>query len=432
MNIPLSIAVIGSGPSGCYLAQSLRRSFPQSEITIYDRLASPFGLVRYGVAPDHQNTKSIQAQFTRLFERDNVTFAGNIEVGIDVTLAELRSIHHIVVLAAGLSTDRVVGVPGENLPEVYRAGPLTRLFNAHPLEPIEIPKFGKSVVIIGGGNVSIDILRLLIKQPEDFLQSDIDDAVLDAYLQDPVSHIDLVCRSTIENAPSDPVMLAELGRVRGVKFSCPDPLDVAEEASRTALARAKTVQGLLAVDPGTDIRVEVTLHFGWAPARINGEEHVQNVELRSVTKDRPNVHLDADAVVTAIGFDFDGGEWHGLGELTANLETGMLDEGLYRTGWIKRGSRGTIAENRSCAKAVAEEIIAGSESLKQQAKPGYGGLPDAVRAKAVDYSAWKLVDAAETEAASVGRSRRKFPSHEHMVAIAHGMRARNSAASGTK
>jgi ferredoxin--NADP+ reductase len=427
MDTPLSIAVIGSGPSGCYLAQSLRRSFPQSEITIYDRLASPFGLVRYGVAPDHQSTKSIQAQFARLFERDNVRFAGNVEVGADVSLDELRSIHHIVVLAAGLAEDRVVGVPGEDLPEVYRAGRITRLFNAHPLEPTEVPKFGKSVAIIGGGNVSIDILRLLIKRPEDFLNSDIDDDVLAAYVRAPVRHIDLICRSSITNASSDPVMLAELGRVSGVKFSCADPIEVAEDAPRTAVARAKAVEELLQVNPGTEARAEVVLHFGWAPVSINGDGHVQSLELRSANDDRPNILLDTDSVVTAIGFDFDGGDWHGLGALKANLESGVLDYGLYRTGWIKRGSRGTIAENRSCAKGVAEEIVAGIDSLQQRPKPGYAGLPEEVRAKAVDYSAWKRVDSAETNAAAADRSRRKFPIHEQMVAIAHNKVAQTAA-----
>ncbi|MDQ0213336.1 FAD-dependent oxidoreductase [Arthrobacter bambusae] len=419
MDAPLSIAVIGSGPSGCYVAQSLRRSFPQSEITIYDRLASPFGLVRYGVAPDHQSTKSIQAQFARLFERENVRFAGNIEVGVDVSLDELRSIHHIVVLAAGLAEDRALGVPGEDLPEVYRAGRITRLFNAHPLEPTKVPKFGSSVAIIGGGNVSIDILRLLIKRREDFVNSDIDDAVLDAYAQAPVSRVDLICRSTITNAPSDPVMLAELGRVSGVKLSCADSIEVAEDAPRTAVARAKAIEELLQVGLGTEPRVDVVLHFGWAPVSIIGDGHVQNVELRSVNDDRPNILLNTNSVVTAIGFDFDGGDWHGLGALKANLETGVLDFGLYRTGWIKRGSRGTIAENRSCAKAVAEEIVADAGSLQRQPKTGYASLPEEVRAKAVDYSAWRRVDSAETEAASADRSRRKIPSHEQMVAIAH-------------
>ncbi|WP_454812789.1 flavodoxin domain-containing protein [Paenarthrobacter nitroguajacolicus] len=419
MIAPLSFAIIGSGPSGCYLAQSLRRSFPESEIVIYDRLASPFGLVRYGVAPDHQSTKSIQAQFARLFERENVDFAGNIELGKDVSLEELRSIHHIVVLATGLAADRVLSVPGENLPEVYRAGRLTRLFNAHPLEASEIPKFGKSVAIIGGGNVSIDILRLLIKQPEDFLNSDIDDAVLGAYFQAPVSHIDFICRSNIVNAPSDPVMLAELGRIRGVQFICNSPIDLSEDAPRAALARARAIKELIAIDPGADIRATVTLHFGWAPVSINGEGRVQNVELRSVLDDRPNLRLDADSIITAIGFDFDGGDWHGLGELDANLQTGVLDYGLYRTGWFKRGSRGTIAENRLCAKAVAEEIFGSLASFQPLMRPGYGGLSEEVRAKAVDYSAWKRLDSAERNAAAADRSRRKFPNHEHMVAIAH-------------
>lgn len=430
MDEPLSVAVIGSGPSGCYLAQSIRRSFPQSEITIYERLASPFGLIRYGVAPDHQNTKSIQAQFARLFERENVRFAGNIEVGADVSLDQLRSVHHVVVLAAGLAEDRAMQVQGEDLPEVYRAGRITRLFNAHPLEPVDMPKFGNSVALIGGGNVSIDVLRLLIKEPQDFLNSDVDDDVLAAYVQAPVKRIDLICRSTVTNAPSDPVMLAELGRVKGVKFSCADSIEVADDALGTAVARAKTIGELLHLDPENGARVEVVFHFGWAPVSINGDGHVRNLELRSVHDDQPNRLLNADSVVTAIGFDFDDGRWHGLGALKANLESGALDDGLYRTGWIRRGSRGTIAENRSCAKAVAEEIVAGIEDVQRKPKPGYEGLPEEVRAKAVDYAAWKRLDAAEIDSASADRSRRKIPSHERMVATAHNKPAQ-TAATGT-
>jgi ferredoxin--NADP+ reductase len=197
------------------------------------------------------------------------------------------------------------------------------------------------------------------------------------------------------------------------------------------VARARVIKELLDVDPGADIRAEVALHFGWAPVNINGCNHVQSVELRSVTDDGSRLQLPADSVVTAIGFDFDGGDWHGLGSLTSNLETGVLDYGLYRTGWIRRGSRGTIAENRSCAKAVADEIVTGLESLKQEPRPGFAGLPEEVRAKAVDYAAWKRVDSAETEAAAADRSRRKFPSHERMVAIAHNKFAHRPAAPGT-
>jgi ferredoxin--NADP+ reductase len=418
MTTPLSVAIVGSGPSGCYVAQSLRRALPRPEITIYDRLASPFGLVRYGVAPDHQSTKSIQAQFARLFERDDVRFAGNVDVGTDVSLEQLRTIHHVVVLAAGLSTDRKLGIPGEDLPEVYRAGNLTRLFNAHPLEPSGVPNLGTSVVIIGGGNVSINFLRLLIKQSEDFTSSDIDDAALNEYMQSPVRRVDLICRATVTSAPSDPVMLAELGRIRGVKFACSDPLDVADEAPRPAIARAKAVAELLEVDPGTETRVEVALHFGWTPAAIEGGEHVQAVQLRSTDSAGAGKHLEADSLITAIGFDFDGGDWHGLGPLKADSGSGVLGPGLYRAGWFKRGPRGTIAENRKCAKAVADEIIADLESLELQPKPGYQGLPADVRERAVGYDAWKLLEAAELESAPADRTRRKFPSHEHMVAIA--------------
>ncbi|PYI67653.1 hypothetical protein CVV68_09460 [Arthrobacter livingstonensis] len=419
MNSTVSIAIVGSGPAGCYTAQGLRKALPNAQITIYDRLASPFGLVRYGVAPDHQNTKSIQAQFARLFERENVRFAGNLEVGSDVSLKELRSLHNIVVLATGLSRDRALGICGEGLPEVYGAGRLTRLFNAHPLQTVGMPRLGESVAIIGGGNVSIDVLRLLAKQPADFANTDIDDAALAEYMQSPVRHIDFICRSSVANAPSDPVMLAELGRIPGVAFSCLDPFSVPDDASRIAGARAKAIETLLETRGGPDTRVEVSFHFGHAPIQILGDGHVCGVELAATGSQGATNVVVADSVVTAVGFDFDEDDWHGLGPIQANATTGQLGNGLYRTGWVKRGSRGTIAANRACAKSVTEEILRDLPTLDMSTKPGHAGIPWQALAHAVDYDAWKRLDIAESGAAAEGRTRKKFPSHERMVAIAN-------------
>ncbi|GAB13279.1 putative ferredoxin--NADP(+) reductase [Arthrobacter globiformis NBRC 12137] len=408
-----TLAIVGSGPAGCYLAQTLRRSLPDAEITIFERLASPFGLVRYGVAPDHQGTKSIQAQFARLFERDNVRFAGNIDVGSVVTLDDLRATHHVVVLATGLARDRRVGVPGENLLGVFGAGQLTRTANSHPLEKPTLPPLGRTVAIIGGGNVSLDVVRFLIKTPGEFAGSDVNDVALEEYAAAPVTHIDLICRSSPEAAPFDPAMVAELGKTPGVQFTSLDHSTA--DGTTSVEAHPAALAALLPSTPGGTPRVRVRLHFNATTTRIIGMDHAVGVEVR-----RPDGQLQtipAQSVITAVGFDCDPSDPL-IGDRGASQETGYLAEGLYRTGWAKRGARGTIPENRHCAKAVAAEILEYLAAAALPAKPGYAGLPDAVHDRATDYAGWLRVDAAERAAAPGNRSRKKLPDHAWMVATA--------------
>ena len=158
-----TVVVVGSGPSGCYTAQFLRKQWPAADITVLDRLPVPFGLVRYGVAPDHQGTKAVDRQFDRLFTRDGVRFVGNVEVGGPVTVDQLRAAFDVVVLATGVSGDRPLGVPGAELAGVHGAGRLTRLLNDHPDEQHPVAPLGPRVVVVGNGNVALDVVRLLAK-----------------------------------------------------------------------------------------------------------------------------------------------------------------------------------------------------------------------------------------------------------------------------
>lgn len=217
MNMP-SIAIVGSGPSGCYVAQALRKQFPESEISMYDRMPVPYGLVRYGVAPDHVGTKSIAHQFERLFTRESVSFIGNIEIGRDITLDELRNAYDVVVLASGLCGDRDLGILGENLHGVYRAGSITRLFNDHPDEQSNSYQLGQRSVIVGNGNVAIDVLRLISKSSESFAGSEVSDQSLQRICRDHLIRIDIVGRSPLSDAKFDIVMLKELSELEHVNF----------------------------------------------------------------------------------------------------------------------------------------------------------------------------------------------------------------------
>lgn len=422
-----SIAIVGSGPSGCYLAQSLRKQWPDAEITVFDQLATPYGLVRYGVAADHQNTKAVTRQFDRLFERDNVRFAGNIRVGHDVTLEQLRSAYSVVAFATGLTKDRPLGITGETLTGVFGAGEITRALNAHPHTDTSSLSFGDRVVVIGNGNVAMDIVRFLLKRPEDYQGSDINDALVESYNAHRAKRIDIVGRSGIASAKCDALMLRELGKVANVTFHTQADLNPPEGADRDASARFAAVSELVSRDSSPAPDTEVVFHFGWTPAAVHGTESVEAVEFVDTSDAAQTLTLEADSVIAAIGFELhdDAPDMFGNESisLAATPETGRFGSGLYRTGWFKRGARGTIPENRSDAKNVSDEIIADVEAgliTTTAEQRGFEALPESVQARAVSFVDWQRLDAHEQSEAAEGRLRKKVLDHDAMISIARG------------
>lgn len=425
MSTTPSVAIIGSGPSGCYLAQGLRKHWPEADITIFDQLASPFGLVRYGVAADHQSTKAVTRQFDRLFERDNVRFAGNIRVGEDVTLEQLQQAYSVVAFATGLTQDRKLGIEGESLPGVYGAGVITRRLNSHPVVEEGPTTFGDRVVVIGNGNVAMDIVRFLIKRPADYEGSDINDALVDSYNAARAKRIDVVGRSVVADAKCDALMVKELGKVEGVRFSTAADCTVPEGADRATSGRIEAVRELNELEPAGNVDTEVVFHFGYAPEKITGETTVTGVDFTPTTTVGEALHIEADSVIAAIGFELQADASQMFGEeapqLIATPETGRFGQGLYRTGWFKRGPRGTIPENRADAKEVTDEIIADVEGgviTTLPSQTGFAALPESVREKAVSFVDWQRLDAHEQATANAGRIRTKISDHAQMVAIA--------------
>lgn len=416
---PLQIAIIGSGPSGCYLAQSLTRSLPDAHITIIDRLASPFGLIRYGVAADHQHTKAISRQFERLFQSENVRFAGNIEVGRDISLEDLRTHFHVVALATGLSADRGLELPGATLDGVVGSGSLTRVLNAHPNEQTSFPHLGDDVVIIGGGNVALDVLRFLVKGSADYDASDISDDALERYLDSPAARVTMVSRSRAPESKGDPLMFRELATLPRAQYSSPDSLDARGDLDRTQSARITALQELTGHERPAHPGPCVTLRFGLDPLQIMGDTHVEAVKFRS---GEDTITIPATSVITAVGFAPATSDALAT-LLSESAETGRLEPGLYRTGWAKRGPRGAIPENRACAKAVADEITTDlplANLTATTATLGFEGLPTEVRERSISFTQWLKLDAHERHLAEGDRVRRKLPDHDHMVDIARG------------
>lgn len=372
-----TIAIVGSGPSGCYLAQFLRKRWSESEITIFDRLEDPYGLVRYGVAPDHIGTKAVAKQFDRLFERDKVRFVGSVEIGTDHSLVQLKDAFDIVVLATGLHGDRDIAVSGSELAGVYGSGEITRLINGHPEESHEEIQLGSRITIVGQGNVSIDLVRLLLSSPEELRQHGVRDEVVDVIEQGQISRIDVVGRSAPQLAKYDSAMIRELVKLPNVRFVADVPDIDPEVEDREALAKLDAL-GVLLNNSEEGRSRSVHFHFGWTPNVITGENRVAGISFTNVLDSADVMSLEADTVITAIGFTEKPDavlrrDHHETPE--TNLDSGYLSPGLYCVGWLRRGPQGTIPANRADAKMVAEVIIGAVDSGEiAPHKPGFTSL----------------------------------------------------------
>lgn len=399
------VAIVGSGPAGCFTAQAVRRSFPGAEIDVFDRLPVPYGLVRYGVAADHQGTKSVARQFDRLFTDEGVRFHGGVTVGEHVSLDELRAAFDAVVLASGLSTDAHLAVPGGDLPGIVGAGALTRLLNGHPDHHRDHVSLGRRVVVVGHGNVALDVVRLISRTSADLEGSDVDDAVHEGLAGD-VRVVHVVGRSAPQNAKFDPVMVRELAGLAGVGHTVHGTDLAAVPEGKDA--RVDAVRALEAAVDG-NARVQVHWWFGLAPEAIEGTTAAETVVFRGVSGE---VRLDADAVVTAVGFSADAST---LVEPGAHPD-GRVEPGLYVAGWLRRGPRGTIPDQRSdsraLARALADDLASGAITA---AAEGVDALDLPAR---VDFDGWRRIDVRETLSAAPGGVRAKLRTLDDLRAAA--------------
>lgn len=400
------IAIIGSGPSGCYLADALLRLVPDCRIDVLDRLPVPFGLVRYGVAPDHQGTKAVARVFDRTLSRDRIGFFGHVEVGRDVSLAQLEALYDAVVIATGAAEDRRLGVPGEDLAGVVGSGRFVGWYNGHPDHAGHAFPSPRAVVIIGNGNVALDVARLLAKTPAEFDGSD-----LGAFFAEPTVHtIHIVGRRGPDEAKFTDHELEELASLSQARPMVADPGMLTSDTPRTAILRG------FASLPAQPISIQ--FHFGLTPEAMLGDGSVAAVRFRDGSG-QPTT-LAADLVVTCVGYQAraccaanptDG--------LFAN-DGGHMRGALYTVGWAKRGPSGTIPTNRAEAQAVAQRIAA---DLADGGKPGGAGLRallDGQAVRWVDYAGWRRIEALEQAGAGPGRCRRKATAIPAMLAAAGG------------
>jgi cytochrome P450/flavodoxin len=397
------VAIVGSGPAGCFTAQALRRVLPAASVDVFDELPTPYGLVRYGVAADHQGTKSVGRQFDRLFGQDGVRFRGNVRVGVDVGLDELRTAYDAVVLATGLHADAPLPVPGGTLAGVHGAGRITRLLNGHPDEDAAAP-LGETVTVVGQGNVAVDVARLLARDADGLAGSDIADAA-HAALAGGIRTIHLIGRSPVRSAKFDPVMVRELAGLADIRHVVHGAGELPDDGKD---ARVDAVRTLLAADPGAE-RLRIEWWFGHAPVRVEGAGTDAATAI-VVAGPGGEVVLPVDDVITAVGFGADPGS---LVE-PATTADGRIEPGLYVAGWLRRGPRGTIPDQRvdarSLARTIAEDVASGAVPV---AAAGLGDL-----AGETDFDGWRRIDLRERLGAAPGRERAKLASRAALLEAA--------------
>jgi ferredoxin/flavodoxin---NADP+ reductase len=413
-----SIAIIGSGPSGCFLASFLIKTTPRAEITIFDRLPVPYGLVRYGVAADHQGTKSVTRQFDRFFMDGSIKFVGNVELGVDIDLNTLQENFDIVVLATGVHADRTLNVEGEHRTNVYRAGTLTRLLNSHPDEHIENNALGRRVVIVGNGNVALDILRILIHTKNGLSGSDVNDEALARLQTSFIREIYVVGRSPAEYAKFSGPGIRELSRVEGVEFNVGDvPAAIERSASESEDPLLAAIRMLELKKDSIQKRLSVNFRFGWSPLRIDSE----GIVFESSAGEKVELTIATDSIITAVGFTHRDLRWHRdipQPDEWADPTVGKIRDRLYCTGWFRRGPQGTIPENRSDARQVSAAIAASFAGNNQGWRPGLEGLSRELIEKSVTFDGWKAIDRAELAAAIDGRIRRKISDWGELLRVA--------------
>jgi ferredoxin--NADP+ reductase len=438
----MHVAVIGSGPAGIYVADALCRD-PDVRVDVFDKLPTPYGLVRYGVAPDHLKIKSIETALHRVLVHPSVRFLGNVCVGVDITAAEMRRCYDGVVYACGAAADRRLDIPGEDLRGSVAATDLVAWYCGHPDATIrDLTLHAHTVVVIGVGNVAVDVTRLLVKPASELRHTDVPHRVLDALERSSVRDVHVVGRRGPASAKFTTKELRELGELANADVVVDERNLVLDPAGQAAYDEDATVRRNVdvlrewATRGLTGRPRRVHLRFNLRPVRIVGDGRVAGIELErtTATEDGRVVGtgntetLTAQMVVRSVGYrgvpieglPFDDAEGTIPNVAGRVVRDGTPTVGEYVAGWIKRGPTGVIGSNRSDAAETVRSLLADSEALTRESDPQ--SLLDLLETRGVDvvpWRGWLAIDEAEVKfGAAVGRPRVKIDDRQAMLAAA--------------
>lgn len=431
------VAIIGGGPGGFYAAEALLRSGQAIDVDMFERLPVPYGLVRFGVAPDHPKLKQVTRVFDRIAEMPGFRFFGGVEIGRTLSIGALRSCYHALILATGAPVSRRMDISGEDLPGSYQASDFVAWYNGHPdFGHCSFDLGAERAVIIGHGNVALDVARMLAKTPDELRHTDIAAHALDALAESRVREIDLVGRRGPDQtrfAAKELQEFEELADCDPLVQLDDDPALSASSAADTEAEAALTLLRAFRARPITKRRRCVFL-FGLAPAGIEGDGHVQRILFSRRQQDvralpSKTLAIDCGLVFSSIGrraapisgipYDEARGVHANIGGRLA--ADGCALPGLYVCGWGKRGPQGTIGTNRACSVETVANVLADLPQLDAPPRHPDNLLGETSIPRYVDYPAWRRIDAEEiARGGAKGKPREKFIAFDEMFAAADG------------
>lgn len=430
----LRVAIIGAGPSAVFTAAELAKRRTDVSIDILDRLPTPFGLVRYGVAPDHHKIKSVSGSMAKTFADPRVAFFGNVSVANNPSFRELREAYDCVVVATGAQRAHSMGIPGEDLPGNYSAADLVAWYNGHPAAGTPYTTTADSVAVIGAGNVSLDIARILLKGGSGLDDTDVPDHIRESLKRHPVREVHIIARRSAAHVKFSLAELLELGKLDSVDpVVAGDALPEIDGSDRTVAKRMEIFRAW-STRTGNSAAKRLRFHFLRAPVEVLGDDSVHGLVLRHMRDDPSNglsgitTTLPVQAVIRSIGY---------CGEPLAGLpfdtdrkvvphHAGRVAPGVYVVGWIKRGPSGVIGSNKACAIETVTSLLADFHGRSSSTSPARrDGLinrllthPDR-RCRAVSWRGWSGIDAAEISLGEAhGRARTKISDLNRLLEIA--------------
>jgi len=460
------VAVVGAGPAGVYAADALTgQDAIAVRVDVLDRLPTPFGLVRYGVAPDHPKIRSVSRTLQQVLERPAVHFLGGVGLGRDVSAEELRAAYDAVVYSFGAATDRRLGIPGEDLPGSVPATEFVAWYCGHPDAPLADVTVGATkVAVVGVGNVAVDVARVLTRPAEDLLHTDIPHEVLEALTASTVTDVHVLGRRGPAQASWTTKELRELGELTGVDVLVDprelelDAASAAQVAASKALTRNLEILRGFAARPATGARRRLHLRFLVRPVEVLGTERVQGLRVERTRLTESGLEgtgetsvLDVQLVLRSVGYlgvalpgvPFDASRGVIPNQGGRVLRDGTVSVGEYVTGWVRRGPTGVIGTNKGDAAETAAALLADAPELLRGGPDLVGGeageadddeaagdeaagdgllrLLAARGVRVVTLEDWARIEAAEEALGiTLGRSRVKLHSHDALKAALGG------------
>jgi ferredoxin--NADP+ reductase len=427
-------AIIGSGPAGFYTAEALVKVYGGSaRIDIIDRFPVPYGLIRFGVAPDHQSIKAVARRYDKVADGETVSFVGNVTVGNDVSIEQMLDLYDAVVFATGAPKDRMLGIPGEDMAGVVGSAAFVGWYNGHPdFADLKPPLNGGAAAIIGNGNVALDVARILSKTRAEFTGSDIVNHALNALDASSVRHITILGRRGPHQIAMTP---KELGELAHLETAAPvvDPLDLPpvdtdealEPGLRKSVAHLRSFASLISDKP-----TKIEFDFFAKPLAVEGDGRAERLIVERTKLDPSGAAIGtgetyavpAALIVSCIGYStrpVSGVPYDERGGRFAN-SGGRISDRLYCVGWARRGPSGTIGTNRPDGYDVAEQIAAAipAEGGERRGQEGLRPLLEHAGVRPTDFADWRRIELAETSGARAGSPREKMVRIDDMLAAA--------------